>query len=343
MRFFSIKILILCILLPPLIYLLTVIALEGRIQAKLARGIEEICTGDPRPLLDGSLRLRDAIRANVEAYLRSSVVIRYGISVRVQISSRGGTVLYPPFFEDSGQFQSASNPLRVAQQNFTLLNEDDLILEIETMEKKLLGNLELRNIQQQEIQALKEVLADNEKEQRREDRARSKAEEVIRKRLATLYKNLLINDRAVQGMAALNEDLRLKAEEIIYQLNYAPDLVTIKRKVFGKKNRETVLEVVFAYKGRLYFRRGADRRVEVVAIGTKNTQERELDFLSSLRVDESLKEPFPSTQGLNGFNDFFLPATPSHAGPVRSARRACPKPSQHPLRSPRLRGARPSR
>jgi hypothetical protein len=380
MRFFSIKILILCILLPPLLYLITVIVLEGRIQAKLVRDIEETCTGDPQPLLDGSQRLRDAIRANVEAYLRSSTVIRYGVSVRVQISSRGGTVLYPPSFEGPGEFQSASNPLRVAQENFTLLseglvvqaearlehnrllsngilciyvlaalcvlmwhyrsasrrinreeterrqeierlqrleagntdrlarlqqerenlltefnaiqalmedertragrNEDDLIQEIETLEKKLVGNLEQQKAQQQDILLLMEALAGHEKEQRREDRARPKGEEIIRKRFVTLYKNLLINDRAVQGMAALNEELRLKAEEVIHQLNSDPDIVTIKRKVFGKKNRETVLEVAFAHKGRLYFRWRADRRVEVLAIRTKNTQERELEFLA---------------------------------------------------------------
>ena len=141
MRFFSIKLLILCILLPPLLYLLTVIVLEGRIQDKLARGIEEICTGDSRLLLDGSLRLRDAIRANVEAYLRSSVVIRYGVSVRVQISSRGGIILYPPSFEDSGQFQGASNPLRVAQENFAFLTEG-LIVHVEARleHNRLLSN-----------------------------------------------------------------------------------------------------------------------------------------------------------------------------------------------------------
>jgi hypothetical protein len=97
-----------------------------------------------------------------------------------------------------------------------------------------------------------------------------------------LYKNLLVSQRAVDGLVELNEEMRLKAEEVIHQLNANPDLVTIKRKVFGKKNRETVLEVVFAYKGRLYFRRGTDRRLEIVAIGTKNTQERELEFLASL-------------------------------------------------------------
>jgi len=382
MRFFSIKILALCILLPPLLYLLTVFVLEKQLQERYARGIEEVCTGDPQPLLDGSVRLRDAIRENVEAYLRSSALIRYGVSARVQVSTRGGTVLYPAPFEDGTDVQSLANPMRVAQDNFTLLseglvvqvearlehnrllsngilgvyvlaallvlmwhyraadrhirreeaerrqeierlnrleaantarlsglqreregllaefdalksamqderthaerNEDDLIGEIEALEKKLADNLELQTIQQKEILALKEALAGFEKEQRREDKTRLKGEEVIRKRFATLYKNLTVNDRAVEGLADLNEELRLKAEEVIHQLNANPDLVPIKRKVFGKKNRETVLEVVFAYKGRLYFRKGQDRRVEVLAVGTKNTQERELEFLANL-------------------------------------------------------------
>lgn len=382
MRFFSIKILVLCILLPPLLYLLTVFVLEKQLQERYARGIEEVCTGDPQPLLDGSVRLRDAVRENVEAYLRSSALIRYGVSARVQVSTRGGTVLYPAPFEEGTDVQPLANPMRVAQDNFTLLseglvvqvearlehnrllsngilgvyvlaallvlmwhyraadrhirreeaerrqeierlnrleaantarlsglqreregllaefdalksamqderthaerNEDDLIGEIEALEKKLADNLELQTIQQKEILALKEALAGFEKEQRREDKTRLKGEEVIRKRFATLYKNLTVNDRAVEGLADLNEELRLKAEEVIHQLNANPDLVPIKRKVFGKKNRETVLEVVFAYKGRLYFRKGQDRRVEVLAVGTKNTQERELEFLANL-------------------------------------------------------------
>jgi predicted nucleic acid-binding Zn-ribbon protein len=382
MRFFSIKILILCILLPPLLYLLTVFLLEGQLQQRVARGIEESCTGDPQPLLEGSVRLRDAVRNNVEAYLRSSAMVRYGVSVRVHVATRGATLLYPAPFEEATDVQAPANPMRVAQENFALLseglvvqaearlehnrllsngilgvyvlaallvlmwhyraagrhirreeaerrqeidrlnrlestnterlselqreregllaefdalktrmrderthaerNEDDLIAEIEALEKKLTDNLGLQAVQQEEIQTLKETLAGFEKEQRREDKTRVKGEEVIRKRFATLYKNLTVNDRAVEGLAGLNEELRLKAEEIIHQLNANPDLVPIKRKVFGKKNRETVLEVVFAYKGRLYFRKGQDRRVEVLAVGTKNTQERELEFLASL-------------------------------------------------------------
>ena len=54
------------------------------------------------------------------------------------------------------------------------------------------------------------------------------------------------------------------------------------RNVFGGKGQKTVLEVIFGYKGRLYFRHTDDRRVEVLAVGTKNTQAKELDFLAKL-------------------------------------------------------------
>jgi chromosome segregation ATPase len=160
-------------------------------------------------------------------------------------------------------------------------NEDDLIGEIESLEEKLNENLGLQSSQEEEIRGLKEKLELLEKEQRREDRGRSKAASAFQKRFAALYKNTAVSERAVEGLLELNEEMRLKAEEVIHQLNAAPDLVVVKRKVFGKKNRETVLEVVFAYKGRLYFRR-REGRVDVVAIGTKNTQERELEFLASL-------------------------------------------------------------
>jgi len=44
----------------------------------------------------------------------------------------------------------------------------------------------------------------------------------------------------------------------------------------------TKIEVIFSYKGRLYFRNTKDQRVEILAVGTKNTQARELEFLAKL-------------------------------------------------------------
>ena len=383
MRFFSIKILILCILLPPVLYLLTVMVLERQVQERFTRQIEEVCTGDPQRLLDGSLRLENALETNINRYLAASFLARHGFAVRVSVTTRTGKLLYPSPLEPPEPGHAGLDPPRqVAVENFALLNEgltvhveahlennrlisnavlggyvlaalavlllhyraagrqmsrvererrgeldrlvqreqhsaarlselqvererlqaeferltramegeraraerneDDLIAEIESLENKLNENLGDQSSREAEIQALSEKIALLEKDQRREDKGRQKTAAAIEKRFATLYKNILVNARAVDGFIDLNEELRLKAEEIIHQLNADSDLVAVKRKVFGRKNRETVLEVVFAYKGRLYFRKREDRRVEVVAIGTKNTQERELQFLSSL-------------------------------------------------------------
>jgi hypothetical protein len=80
----------------------------------------------------------------------------------------------------------------------------------------------------------------------------------------------------------LEEGLRLKCEEAIHQLNADPDRVTVKRKVFGGKGMDTFFEMEFAYKGRLYFMRHPGGMVEVVAIGTKNSQATELGFLNRI-------------------------------------------------------------
>jgi hypothetical protein len=380
MRYFSIKILCACILLPPVLYLLTVQIMERSAEEHITRQIEAIFTGDPQALLDGSARLEDVIEANINRYLADSFLARNGFAIRVSVTASSGKLVYPVLRENEEtglsdsrkvalenfaalsagltvrvearlehnrlisnsvlcgyalaamvvllvHYQSAgrhiqreedrrrlelgrlleldrSNTIRLAelQQQRELMaaelgklrsylqderaraerNEDELIGEIDALEKRLAENIELQAAQQAETQSFKEKLSVLEKEQRREERGRQKAAIVYQRRFATLYKNVLVSDRAVDGFVDLNEDMRLKAEEVVHQLNANPDLVSIKRKVFGKKNRETVLEVVFAYKGRLYFRRGADRRAEIVAIGTKNTQERELEFLASL-------------------------------------------------------------
>lgn len=91
-----------------------------------------------------------------------------------------------------------------------------------------------------------------------------------------------MNNRAIEGFVDLTEEMKIKAEEVIHQLNDDPKLVQIKRKVFGKKNRETVFEVLFAYKGRLYFRKIAGTQMEVVVIGTKLTQNKDLSFIEKL-------------------------------------------------------------
>ena len=169
-----------------------------------------------------------------------------------------------------------------SEKTKALRNEDELIDEIDGLEKKLNENLLLQDAQQEEILELQERLEAQQKSQRKNRKQKVKVEDNIRKRFQTLYKNINFHERAIRGFVDLKDELKLKAEEVIHQLNEDASLVTIKRKVFGGKRQKTVLEVIFGYKGRLYFRNTEERRVEVLAIGTKNTQTKELEFLANL-------------------------------------------------------------
>ena len=371
-----------CILLPPILYILTAYLSERHFQAVYTDEIEAVYLGDTRQLLDGSKRLRESVAANIDRYLNTRRLIPLGMDVIVTATTRSGELLYPAVFDQDDIKRPETAPTVVAQENYALMNEglsiqvvtkfehnrilsnaflaayvvlailffylhfrraathidveesrrrkeidrllhleeqntlklenllsererlksefeglkqnldtektralqneDELIDEIDALEKKLNENLLLQDAQQEEILELQERLVAHEKSQRKGKKQKIKAEDSIRKRFQTLYKNLTVHARATSGYVALNDELKLKAEEIIHQLNEDSSLVPIKRKVFGGKGQKTVLEVIFGYKGRLYFRNTEERRVEVLAIGTKNTQAKELEFLSKL-------------------------------------------------------------
>ena len=382
MRYLSFKIVAACILLPPVLYILTAYLTEQHFQETYAEEIEAIYLGDTKALLDGNFRLQDRVAANIDRYLSSRKLIPLGLAVTVTATTRKGKILYPAVFDQDSLNRSVSNSTLVAQENFALMNEglsvqvatkfehnrilsnsvlfsyiilalllfyahfkkavsridrevttrheeierlkelehentlkleslfkerarlktefdglkqnldkektkalrneDELIDEIDSLEKKLNENLLLQDAQQEEIIELQERLEAHEKSLSKSKKQKSKAEDNVRKRFQTLYKNIAINERAIRGFVGLNDELKLKAEEIVHQLNEDVKLVPIKRKVFGGKGQKTVLEVIFGYKGRLYFRNTEDRRVELLAIGTKNTQAKELEFLSKL-------------------------------------------------------------
>ena len=101
--------------------------------------------------------------------------------------------------------------------------------------------------------------------------------------MRTLYKNLEIDDRAIQDLVALrDEPMRLKAEEGIKRLVENPDSAAVRRKVGGLPPQLSIFELGFAGKGRIYYTKGRQHRVRVLAIGAKNTQKTDLEYLSRL-------------------------------------------------------------
>lgn len=158
------------------------------------------------------------------------------------------------------------------------ITEEELFDEIADLEKKLDGNRSDQLEKEFEIADLKEQL--EKLERRKGGGKKRKSTEVLKKRLAVLYKNVDMNRRALSGLMELGDEMQIKAEEVIHQLNADPTAVTVKRKVFaGKKNKTASFEVLFSYNGRLYFRNLDGNRIEVLVIGTKNSQDKDMEFL----------------------------------------------------------------
>jgi predicted RNase H-like nuclease (RuvC/YqgF family) len=154
--------------------------------------------------------------------------------------------------------------------------------ELEELEKRLQESVEHREKKEKEIQALMQEVEQLEARQKTSSRKKDKDFKQIKKRFQTLYKQLALHDRAVEGFLELPPDMQLKAEEVVHSMNEDSSRVQVKRKVFSRKGSSTVFETVFAYKGRLYWRKDSEGKTEILAIGTKNTQNRDLAYLESL-------------------------------------------------------------
>jgi hypothetical protein len=112
---------------------------------------------------------------------------------------------------------------------------------------------------------------------------RSRGAEQLARRMRTLYKNIEIDDRAINDMLALrDETMRLRAEEGIKRLADESDNTAIRRKVGGLPPQLSIFELGFAGKGRIYYTRGEQQRFRILAIGAKNTQKTDLEYLSRL-------------------------------------------------------------
>jgi len=382
LKFFSFKILILCILLPPVLYIVSVLSIERHLKSRYAEEIEDVYMGDTQPLFSGDVTLKDAINKNIDQYLQSKIMILWGVKENITVTTKHNTILYPEVFDDEEDSLLQPDPMQVAADNFKLMNEglvinvdlklehntflsnvllafyicisvlvlyiyykagikkamqedteksrevarlqeleenntetlkaliqdkknlkseitktrkslkkerikasineDEMIKEIIALEEKFDKNIALQQEKQEEIDALKEKMKLFEKERRKDIKQKTKLFDSSRKRFKALYKNVTINERAINGFVDLTDDMKIKGEEIIHKLNNDPNVVPIKRKVFSKKRRTTVQEIIFSYKGRLYYRKTKDNKIEILTIGTKNTQAKDLEFLDSI-------------------------------------------------------------
>jgi len=161
------------------------------------------------------------------------------------------------------------------------INEEELFEEIISLEEQLNVFIELKQKKEEEINDLKSQI--RKYERRKSSKNRRNEFDFVSKRFAALYKNIEMNRKAITGLLNLGEDQQIKAEESLFLLDRDQTKVTIKRKVFsGKKHKTACFEVLFAYNGRLYFSQNENNKIEILIIGTKKTQTKDMEFLHGL-------------------------------------------------------------
>jgi hypothetical protein len=159
---------------------------------------------------------------------------------------------------------------------------DGLLEEMERLEARLHDQRRIKEETELQVLRLMEEL-DQQKEKLEKPKKKKKRVDTTAKRFNVLYRNLAFTDRALEGFLALNDEFQLKAEEVIHKLNEDDAQVPVKRKVFGKGGKMNVREVRFAYSGRIYFQQNSQSRTRILTIGTKNTQQRDLAYIESVK------------------------------------------------------------
>ena len=162
------------------------------------------------------------------------------------------------------------------------LEIDEILEEMERLEEQASKGMTLKEEKEREITQLREEINRWKTIEKQSAKKRKKDVQSVEKRFNVIYKNLVFHKKAIEGHLLLTQDLQLKAEEIIHRLNEDDSLVSIKRKLFTKKGKLNIFEVIFSYSGRLYFKKRDSKKMEIVAIGTKNTQEQDITFIENM-------------------------------------------------------------
>jgi hypothetical protein len=159
---------------------------------------------------------------------------------------------------------------------------DEFLDEMERLEEEASTHRALKEEKEREIAQLREEIDQLRRLEKHGAKRRKKDTDSAFKRFSVLYKNVLFLRKAIEGYLFLTQDFQLKAEEIIQRLDADDPSVDVKRKLFTKKGKLPIFEVIFSYSGRIYFKKRDDTKIEILAIGTKNTQDHDIKIIEGI-------------------------------------------------------------
>jgi hypothetical protein len=80
MRSFPLKIFILSLLLPPVLYAFSVEYLEQRIKTEYLEEVKDIYIGETSPLFNGTVSIKDAVNRNITRYLQRKKFLKWAFN-----------------------------------------------------------------------------------------------------------------------------------------------------------------------------------------------------------------------------------------------------------------------
>jgi len=153
-RFLPFRILFLCVLMPPLLYMGSLKGIEEILHAVWRSDLQNSLITDTPSLLQGQDRVQSMVERNIRSYFEGSLLVRLGAEPDITVRTEQGRVLYPeapqvfsaftdqpePFSEE----QFGPDPERIAEQNVTILQEGVLFtLEVSIRRTSWLAKLVL--------------------------------------------------------------------------------------------------------------------------------------------------------------------------------------------------------
>lgn len=233
-------------------------------------------------------RLREATASREESAARAARIESELAALSQQLDERVEA-------EVAGEIDSLRSERRRLQEQLAALGrrEDELRAQAGHLQETL--QTERQSLEELLDEALADLARKDEEVRGLADRlqrAQGKAEpaaprardlDQLANRLRTLYRNLEFDDHAVRNLVALGDEaMKLRAEESIKRLDTDVETAAVRRKVGGLPAHLTIFELGFAGKGRVYYTLGRQRRFRILAVGAKNTQKTDLEYLSRL-------------------------------------------------------------
>jgi hypothetical protein len=132
MKYLSLRLIFLCVFLPPVLYIYTLQAGEWIVRNHWKSELEQGVISDPHALLQGRENLEEHIARNIQDFVQDRWLVKLGIKPRIWVGTKAGHSLYPSevsSFLESGSSQAPlsspfDNAPQVAAHNLELLKHD---------------------------------------------------------------------------------------------------------------------------------------------------------------------------------------------------------------------------